>query len=132
MKKTNATPNAPEKKKETIATIHDYNRNFEIKAKETTYDMHYAGNHLEFNSKRNIGQKHRPSADTNRPYITHQLESSSVTNCNTSKADTNSVNAVETIEEEEKKLNWGYLIIEDLVREDPKKFHEENQENKTK
>ncbi|KAJ3428805.1 hypothetical protein M0812_24139 [Anaeramoeba flamelloides] len=112
MKKTNATPNAPEKKKETIATIHDYNRNFEIKAKETTYDMHYAGNHLEFNSKRNIGQKHRPSADTNRPYITHQFlmstqirESSSVTNCTTLENDMLSVNAIETIEEEEKKMN---------------------------
>ncbi|KAJ6236073.1 hypothetical protein M0813_03526 [Anaeramoeba flamelloides] len=61
----------------------------------------------------------------------HIRESSSVTNRNTSKSDAHSVNALETIEEEEKKLNWVYLIIEDLGREDPKKFHEENQENKT-
>ncbi|KAJ6251171.1 patterned expression site [Anaeramoeba flamelloides] len=61
----------------------------------------------------------------------HGRESSSVTNRNTSKSDAHSVNALETIEEEEKKLNWVYLIIEDLGREDPKLFHEENQENKT-
>ncbi|KAJ3449785.1 hypothetical protein M0812_05944 [Anaeramoeba flamelloides] len=41
-------------------------------------------------------------------------ESSSVTNCTTLENDMLSVNAIETIEEEEKKMNWGDLIIEEL------------------
>ncbi|KAJ6247887.1 hypothetical protein M0813_18187 [Anaeramoeba flamelloides] len=58
-------------------------------------------------------------------------ESSSVTNCNTLENDIHSVNAIETIEEEEKKMSWGDLIIEELGREDSLKYHEENPKIKT-
>ncbi|KAJ3429844.1 hypothetical protein M0812_22843 [Anaeramoeba flamelloides] len=58
-------------------------------------------------------------------------ESSSVTNCNTLENDIHTVNSIDTIEEEEKKMNWGYLIIEELGREDPMNYHEENQKIKT-
>ncbi|KAJ3440380.1 hypothetical protein M0812_14047 [Anaeramoeba flamelloides] len=59
-------------------------------------------------------------------------ESSSVTNCTTLENDMLSVNAIETIEEEEKKMNWGDLIIEELGREDTLKYHKENPKIKTK
>ncbi|KAJ3435585.1 hypothetical protein M0812_19450 [Anaeramoeba flamelloides] len=58
-------------------------------------------------------------------------ESSSVTNCTTLENDMLSVNAIETIEEEEKKMNWGDLIIEELGREDTLKYHKENPKIKT-
>ncbi|KAJ6237762.1 hypothetical protein M0813_26555 [Anaeramoeba flamelloides] len=65
------------------------------------------------------------------PMSTQIRESSSVTNCNTLENDIHSVNAIETIEEEEKKMSWGDLIIEELGREDSLKYHEENPKIKT-
>ncbi|KAJ6250056.1 hypothetical protein M0813_16428 [Anaeramoeba flamelloides] len=58
-------------------------------------------------------------------------ESCSVTNCNTLENDIHTVNTIDTIEEEEKKINWGGLIIEELGREDPMNYHEENQKIKS-